>query len=139
VQAPKYRVQAAKKLIGNHKAVTRFALRGAPGAKAGKRFTAPLADPNVSPALDFEAPLAAALQCTATALLQGTDQAGKEFGGLDWLEGERSREETLRAVQASLEYLRDRVGVPRDMQLPAALQLRAHLNWTIDLIQDQKP
>ena len=32
----------------------------------------------------------------------------------------------------SLEYLRDRVGVPRDMSFPAARQFRAHLNWLID-------
>lgn len=35
-------------------------------------------------------------------------------------------------VIASAEYLRDRVGVPRDLKLPAARQLRAHLNWLID-------
>jgi glutathione S-transferase len=35
-------------------------------------------------------------------------------------------------VRASLAYLRDRVGVPRDMPLPAARQLRAHFNWCID-------
>ena len=28
----------------------------------------------------------------------------------------------------------DRVGVPRDLPLPAARQLRAHLNWLIDTI-----
>ena len=37
-------------------------------------------------------------------------------------------------VQAA-EYLRDRVGVPRDMPFPAARQLRAHLNWLIDSLQ----
>ena len=29
-------------------------------------------------------------------------------------------------------YMRDRVGVPRDLPLPAARQFRAHLNWLID-------
>ena len=32
------------------------------------------------------------------------------------------------------EYLRDRVGVPRDLPYPAARQLRAHLNWLIDTL-----
>jgi hypothetical protein len=38
------------------------------------------------------------------------------------------------AVVASAAYLRDRVGVPRDLKLPAARQLRAHLNWLIDAL-----
>jgi glutathione S-transferase len=46
-------------------------------------------------------------------------EGGKEYAG---------------GVIASLSYLRDRVGVPRDMRLPAARQLRAYLNWSIGTI-----
>jgi glutathione S-transferase len=38
---------------------------------------------------------------------------------------------TMTALQISLAYLRDRIGVPRDMSYPAARQFRAHLNWMI--------
>ena len=36
------------------------------------------------------------------------------------------------ALRKSLAYLRARVGVPRDMNYPAARQLRAYLTWAID-------
>ncbi|KAL7501480.1 hypothetical protein ACHAWT_009375 [Skeletonema menzelii] len=39
-----------------------------------------------------------------------------------------------RDVASSLAYLRDRVGVPRDLPLASARQLRAHLNAAIDVL-----
>jgi hypothetical protein len=40
-------------------------------------------------------------------------------------------------LDTCLTYLRDMIGVPRDMGPVAAMQLRAHLNWAIDLMQKE--
>ena len=40
------------------------------------------------------------------------------------------------ATTASLKYLRERVGVPRDLTIHGARQFRAHINWLLGLISN---
>jgi glutathione S-transferase len=128
-----YSVQAAERLVMNHAAVTRFALRGV--GKPGTRFHAPLAEPDAVPDMSSKDIVSTALQFTATALLQGTDAARAALEASTWLGvGLVERQSNAEIITMCLSYLRDRVGVPRDLRLPAARQLRAHLNWTIDAI-----
>lgn len=46
----------------------------------------------------------------------------------------KDRERYRSHLRDSIFYLRDRIGVPRDMSFPAARELRAHLNWLADLL-----
>ena len=119
------RHEAAYKLVGNAKNIARFAARGAapPGAKP---FQAPLADPYAKPNEAAVAPVDACLRHVARALIEGTDAA--EAAAAADVAGAEGAD----AVADCLAYLRDRVGVPRDMGQAAAMQLRAHLNWAID-------
>ena len=129
-----------------------FACRGA-GRPGLPPVRAPLADPNAVPSAPAAPPVDAALRIVAAALLARAADAGDAADANDaadaagaglvaespeaqlealaaGLEAQGADgEAAAAAVQASLLYLRDRVGVPRDMGLPAANQLRAHLNW----------
>ena len=49
--------------------------------------------------------------------------------------GETTWTPPTQQLDTCLTYLRDRVGVPRDMGPAAAMELRAHLNWAIDLMK----
>ena len=42
--------------------------------------------------------------------------------------------ELVKGVTSSLAYLRDRIGVSRDLPLASARYLRAYLNWGIDIL-----
>ncbi|KAG7347774.1 glutathione S-transferase [Nitzschia inconspicua] len=128
------RREAVERVSANHEAIVKFACRGA-GSKGMPPYMAPLSDPNAIPNEAMQKPVDMCLRMVCEALLDGEVEAHNSKmhdiattivsqGGKEYAEG----------VIASLTYLRDRVGVPRDMKLPAARQLRAHLNWSIGKI-----
>lgn len=126
---PADRLRAAARLVGNHAAVTKFAARGS--APPGRpRVGAPLADPFALPDEPALPAVDAALRHVAHALLVGVEAKQSGMHALSVAASGQGVDAT-KAVAAA-RYLRDRVGVPRDLPLPAARQLRAHLNWFID-------
>ena len=67
------------------------------------------------------------------------EQVLQEYGYEDAIRTilQKDNNPTLKTgIMSSLAYLRDRVGVPRDMPLAAARHFRAHLNWAIDIIEE---
>ena len=128
----KDRLEAALQLVGNFENVTRFACRGASTTPARKRVSAPLSDPYATPNEDYVEAVDVALRCVAAMLLR-TDNSDIPKGYENVL-GASASQETKDNVSLSLEYLRDRVGVPRDMRMPAARQLRSHLNFAMSIL-----
>mmetsp|Transcript_35388 Transcript_35388/g.73702 ORF Transcript_35388/g.73702 Transcript_35388/m.73702 type:complete len:389 (-) Transcript_35388:129-1295(-) len=127
--------EAVERVTANHAAIVKFACRGA-GQKGVPPVMAPLSDPNAVPSDVVQPAVDACLRMVLQALLDGAKEKDEVMiqlaksivseGGKDFASG----------VIDSLAYLRDRVGVPRDMKLPAARQLRAHLNWAIGKLLD---
>jgi glutathione S-transferase len=125
---------AAWKLSGNGESVAAFAARGGPkGSKnPRKSFGAQLADPYAEPDPTVLPSVDAALRAVCQALLETGSSFPQPDAASRLL---RSVPDPHRAgVAASLAYLRDRVGVPRDLPLAAARYLRAYLNWGIDVL-----
>ncbi|KAK3236808.1 hypothetical protein CYMTET_53069, partial [Cymbomonas tetramitiformis] len=123
------RHEAALKLAGNHAAVARFACRGA-GEQGRKRFQAPLADPYASPNESLQPDVEKLLQAVVFAMLQGADASSTVSTKVAADIKGRHGKEAARCLM----YLRERVGVPRDMSYPAAMQFRGHLNHFINLL-----
>ena len=116
--------RAAARLIENHEAVATFARRahGPPGMPP---VGAPLADPNnLSPVEWHAESVDVALRHVAQSLLEGADELEAFSSGL-----------SAKPTAAALAYVRQRVGVPRDMSYPAARQFRAHLSEVMDRVE----
>ncbi|KAG0590092.1 hypothetical protein KC19_1G071100 [Ceratodon purpureus] len=95
--------EAARTLIKNHEKVVSFALRPVRDGEKYKEM------------VDL------AFHLVANALMLGVENVPDSVNPSTFPP----------QVAVAAAYLRDRVGVPRDMSYPAARQLRAHLNWLI--------
>ena len=129
------RREAVERVSANWSAIVTFAARGA-GRKGMPPVSAPLADPNATPNTAVQGAVSSVLRVVCAALLEGSVEESHDatmvvIGQTIVKEG---GSEFATSVINSLAYLRDRIGVPRDMKLPAARQLRAHLNWAIGTI-----
>lgn len=126
----KARHEAAYKLQINHDNIAKFALR-AVGKPGRKQFQAPLADPYAETNLQYLDQMDLCLRALTTTLLDGSATNGAKSTHIQSDLGSGNKQVKV-ALTKSLEYLRDRIGVPRDMSYPAARQLRAHINWMVD-------
>ena len=132
------RLMASWKLVGNGPNISIFSSRGGPkGAKnPRKTFGAELADPYAESDAGVVHEVDAALRIVGLALQDLDDHQGQSLPSSKY-------EDMLKAavpvdqvpgVISSLKYLRDRIGVPRDLPLASARYLRAYLNWAIGIL-----
>jgi glutathione S-transferase len=158
-------VEAAFASVNNHVNITRFACRGA-GNPGKPSFHAELADPYAEPNESYFQAVDVCLRHVTHALVEGIDHdsspAHKDLAGMagnvelreNWEAypddhdpsltyywncetGEVTWTPPTQQLDTCLAYLRDRIGVPRDMSAAAAMHLRAYLNWAIQHVKKE--
>ena len=125
--------EAVERVSANSEAIVGFASRGA-GNEGFPKYGAQLSDPNAVSNEMIQPFVDASLKIVATKLLDGQN-CDEQMQDLVSILKQDKGGELAKQVALSLAYLRGRIGVPRDMRLPAARQLRATLNWAIDMCQ----
>lgn len=127
------RKEAVERLSFNSEAIVAFAARGA-GKVGVPPVMAQLADPNAVSSDGVQTGVSSILRAVSLALLEGVEKHDELMTKIAKTVAQEGGEAYADGVVASISYLRDRIGVPRDMKLPAARQLRAHLNWSLEKI-----
>ena len=120
---------AVRNCIGNFENIVNFAARGC-GQKGFPQVSAALSDPNAISNINYKNEIDISLRFILHTMLIN------EYNHNDNIEiNEMLNSFNKVELIKCLEYFRDRIGVPRDMYIHSARQLRAHLNYFIELIK----
>jgi glutathione S-transferase len=119
----------------NHDKIVRFAARGA-GTPGFPATAASLADPRSIANEGAEPAVDVLLRHVIHAMLSDSDSGSAIQEFTDALATSPDGEETMTALAECLDYLRLRIGVPRDMSYPAARELKMELLSTARLLLD---